>query len=74
MLDTEGSLDNYQGRSWRWLFKHLKVSVTTQLNISTLNVKLKIIIIRAPVGSKNFSCYAKRLSTGADDTGMEKVL
>ena len=72
MLDTEGSLDNYQGRSWRWLFKHLKVSITTQLNISTLNVKLKI--IRAPVGSKNFSCYAKCLSTGADDTGMEKVL
>lgn len=71
MLDTEGSLDNYQGRSWRWLFKHLKVSITTQLNISTLNVKLKI--IRAPVGSKNLSCYAKRLSTGADDTGMEKV-
>ena len=72
MLDTEGSLNNYQGRSWRWLFKHLKVSITTQLNISTLNVKLKI--IRAPVGSKNLSWYAKRLSTGADDTGMEKVL
>ena len=54
MLDTEGSLDNYKGHSWRWLFKHLKVSITTQLNISTFNVKLKIIIIRAPVGLKIF--------------------
>lgn len=71
MLDTEGSLDNYTkgvaGGGYLNILKYL----TTQLNISTLNVKLKI--IRAPVGSKNLSCYAKCLSTGADDTGMEKV-